>query len=81
MREFGGTWSKSKLDCIEEYARSYLQVMQKQTWCTLDYVDAFAGRGKQLLRTGGAGSDVTGAFFEDESEGADADAFLVGSAI
>jgi three-Cys-motif partner protein len=81
MREFGGSWSKSKLDCVEEYARSYLHVMQKQKWCTLDYVDAFAGRGRQTLKTGDADSTVTGAFFEDESESEDVDAFLVGSAI
>jgi three-Cys-motif partner protein len=81
MREFGGTWSESKLDCVENYARSYLQVMQKQDWCSLHYVDAFAGRGRQALSAVGGGTDTTGAFFEEPSERVDADEFLVGSAI
>jgi three-Cys-motif partner protein len=80
MREFGGTWSESKLDCVENYARSYLRVMQNQRW-TLDYVDAFAGRGRQELRAGPRAGDATGAFFEDPSDRADAGEFLVGSAI
>jgi three-Cys-motif partner protein len=80
MRKFGGTWSESKLDCVENYARAYLQVMQKQHWCSLDYVDAFAGRGKQALKSG-AGTADPEAFFGDESERADTEEFLVGSAI
>jgi|WetSurMetagenome_2_1015567.scaffolds.fasta_scaffold43631_2 three-Cys-motif partner protein len=80
MREFGGSWSESKLDCVEDYARSYLRVMQNQSW-SLDYVDAFAGRGKQALRMGSAALEMTGAFFEDESEREDANKFFVGSAI
>jgi three-Cys-motif partner protein len=80
MREFGGTWSESKLDCVEKYAVSYLQVMQKQSWCDLDYVDAFAGRGRQSLKPDATVADVE-AFFGDESERADTEEFLVGSAI
>lgn len=80
MRKFGGTWSESKLDCVENYARAYLSVMQNQRWCRLDYVDAFAGRGKQALKSGTPASDPEG-FFGDESERADTEEFLVGSAI
>jgi three-Cys-motif partner protein len=80
MRKFGGTWSESKLDCVENYARGYLQVMRNQRWCRLDYVDAFAGRGKQALKSG-AGTPESEAFFGDESERADTEEFLVGSAI
>jgi three-Cys-motif partner protein len=84
MRKFGGSWSESKLSCIEGYALSYLQVMQKQYWCTLDYVDAFAGRGKHALKSGVAtNADVRelDSFFGDESERADTEEFLVGSAL
>jgi len=80
VRKFGGTWSESKLDCVENYARAYLHVMQNQRWCTLDYVDAFAGRGKQALKSGSP-TPASEAFFGDESERADTEEFLVGSAI
>jgi len=84
MRKFGGSWSESKLDCIERYTKSYLDVMQNQSWCTLDYVDAFAGRGKQALKSLDSASDVAAdveSFFGDKSERADTQEFLVGSAI
>jgi three-Cys-motif partner protein len=80
MRKFGGSWSELKLDCVERYARSYLQVMQNQHWCTLYYVDAFAGRGKQALKSG-AGIQEFDSIFGDESERADTEEFLIGSAI
>lgn len=80
MRRFGGTWSVSKLDCVENYTRAYLQVMQKQSWCSLEYVDAFAGRGKQALKPE-TGMKDTAAFFGDESERGDTEEFLIGSAI
>jgi three-Cys-motif partner protein len=49
MSSFGGAWSEQKLRCVEAYTESYLKVMQRQSWATLHYVDAFAGRGKQQL--------------------------------
>lgn len=84
MHKFGGSWSESKLDCVENYALSYLKVMQKQTWYKLDYVDAFAGRGKQALKKGLEDvGDVLGdeSFFGNESDRADTEEFLIGSAI
>jgi three-Cys-motif partner protein len=84
MRKFGGSWSESKLDCVENYARSYLKVMQKQYWYTLYYVDAFAGRGKQALKSctnTGAGLQESYSFFGDETDRADTEEFLAGSAI
>jgi len=84
MRKFGGSWSESKLDCVENYAQSYLRVMQKQSWCTLYYVDAFAGRGKQALKScasTGEGLQEIDSFFGDESERADTEEFLASSAI
>jgi three-Cys-motif partner protein len=80
VKKFGGAWSQSKLDCVERYTLAYLQVMQKQVWCRLDYVDAFAGRGKQALKST---STATGPddFFGDASDKAETEEFLVGSAI
>lgn len=80
MRKFGGTWSESKLDCVEDYLRAYLQVMQNQSWCRLEYVDAFAGRGRQSLKSAGQVQDTL-EFFGDESERADTEEFLIGSAM
>jgi three-Cys-motif partner protein len=80
VRAFGGSWSKSKLDCVEEYARAYLKVMQEQRWYTLEYVDAFAGRGTQTVRTRGVSTDMC-SFFGDESERIDTEEFLIGSAL
>lgn len=73
MTSFGGAWSEQKLKCVEAYTVSYLQVMQRQSWATVHYVDAFAGRGKQILPTS---SEST----EDESMLATT-SFLEGSAI
>jgi three-Cys-motif partner protein len=84
VREFGGTWSESKLDCVEEYLAAYLQVMQKQEWWTLHYIDGFAGRGQQALRstseTAIEGAQVE-SFFGDQSERSDTEEFLTGSAL
>jgi len=83
MPGFGGAWTEDKLDCIEQYASRYLQVMQRQHWAILHYVDAFAGSGKREL-----GSDVdTGQTFEVESlfgsqdDTEDAQGFLRGSVL
>ena len=83
MRHFGGTWSESKLDCVERYVAAYLKVMQNKPWWALHYVDAFAGSGKQALkRTSGKSRDALEieSFFGDEAERADTEEFLVGSA-
>ena len=84
MHTFGGSWSESKLDCVEKYAKSYLKVMQNQKWFTLHYVDAFAGRGKHRLKSGlSKCADLQGldSFFGSLEEREDTEEFLVGSAI
>lgn len=84
MRKFGGSWSEAKLDLVEDYTRSYLRVMQRQEWCDLHYVDAFAGRGMQALksvRVEGIDAEDLDLVFGDESERADTREFLVGSAM
>ena len=79
MHKFGGSWSESKLGCIESYTLAYLKVMQNQTWCKLDYVDAFAGRGKQELKSTAGTEKVN--IFGDDSDRAETIEFLLGSAI
>lgn len=84
VRKFGGTWSESKLDCVESYVAAYLNVMQKKQWWALHYVDAFAGSGMQALKTAPAKTAAAlelDSFFGDESERADTEEFLVGSAM
>ena len=59
--------------------------MKKQDWCKLHYVDAFAGRGKQEIKSASDASATgffdVGLFFGNNSERADTQDFLVGSAI
>jgi len=58
--------------------------MQKQHWYTLYYIDAFAGRGKQALKScagSGEGTQELDSFFGDESERADTEEFLAGSTL
>jgi three-Cys-motif partner protein len=74
MEAFGGPWSLKKLDCVESYAVNYLKVMQNQAWA-LHYVDAFAGQGKQQLKT--SALDL-GFLAEDEEARVE---FLEGSAM
>ena len=83
MRPFGGTWSESKLDCVEKYVAQYLKVMQKQAWYTLHYIDAFAGRGRQVLGTAPGTPEAleVESFFGDDSELKDTREFLIGSAV
>jgi len=54
--------------------------MQNQNWCRLDYVDAFAGRGKQTLKSGSILSEAE-EFFGGPSEREDTEDFLIGSAL
>jgi three-Cys-motif partner protein len=83
VRRFGGTWSESQLDCVQQYITQYLKVMQNQEWCTVQYIDAFAGRGKQLLRAGSGTSEAREAesLFGDMAERRDTGEFLLGSAV
>ena len=47
--EFGGDWSLRKLQCVEDYLRSYLKVFLNNAWANLWYIDAFSGDGVQRL--------------------------------
>ncbi len=45
MQQFGGDWTKQKIDIIVKYTKAYLHVMKSQSWKLL-YFDGFAGSGK-----------------------------------
>ena len=42
--QFGGDWTKKKLDCLKNYLKAYELVMQNTSF-DLFYIDAFAGSG------------------------------------
>ncbi|MDR3263154.1 MAG: three-Cys-motif partner protein TcmP [Clostridiales bacterium] len=46
---FGGDWTKDKLDIIEKYFNAYTTIFQKQSWAKTVYIDAFAGSGEISL--------------------------------
>ncbi len=47
---FGGQWSITKLQCVENYLQAYLMVLQNQNWAELWYIDVFSGEGVQYLK-------------------------------
>ncbi len=52
-QQFGGEHTELKLNILDAYVASYLQVMKNQTWADLFYVDAFAGSGNRKDRDNG----------------------------
>jgi three-Cys-motif partner protein len=54
MNEFGGQWTKDKIDIVEAYAKAYLNIMNKHRNFKLIYFDGFAGSGT-VKQTEGAG--------------------------
>lgn len=52
-----GPWAKQKLDALEMYLESYMQVMKHQPF-TLFYIDAFAGAGIVKVRDSGSTADA-----------------------
>lgn len=45
MKEFGGEWTKKKIEILVEYAKAYLTIMNKNRYWKLIYFDGFAGSG------------------------------------
>lgn len=69
MGQFGGEWTRKKLDAVKQYLQSYVTVMKKQPF-TLWYVDAFAGKGFSEHARGSAplfGEDQEALAFVDGS--------------
>lgn len=45
MNEFGGNWTKAKIEMLVEYASAYLTIMKTRRFFKLMYFDGFAGSG------------------------------------
>ncbi len=45
MNEFGGEWTKIKIDIIADYVSAYLKIMNRSRFLKLIYFDGFAGSG------------------------------------
>lgn len=43
--QFGGNWTKTKIEILVEYAQAYLKIMEKRPYWKLMYFDGFAGSG------------------------------------
>lgn len=78
--DYGGPWSEEKLACVEDYAKSYLKVMKNKPW-RLHYVDAFAGSGRQKLKTTVHGSEAVASLFGDAEDQDAARLFIEGSPV
>lgn len=46
MNEFGGNWTKIKIEILVKYAKAYLTIMKSRTFFKLLYFDGFAGSGE-----------------------------------
>jgi three-Cys-motif partner protein len=46
MNEFGGDWTKIKIEILVEYAKAYLTIMKSRSFFKLLYFDGFAGSGE-----------------------------------
>lgn len=46
MNQFGGSWTKEKINIVESYAKAYLAIMNKYRQWKLLYFDGFAGTGE-----------------------------------
>jgi three-Cys-motif partner protein len=51
MSEFGGAWSKKKVDCVSAYLTAYQTALKRRNF-RLVYIDAFCGDGSQKLKGG-----------------------------
>jgi len=45
LNNFGGDWTKIKIEILVEYAKAYLTIMSKRPYYKLMYFDGFAGSG------------------------------------
>ena len=61
MNEFGGLWTKQKIDIVVEYAKAYLKIMNKYPYFKLVYFDGFAGSGSVKQSEGGGYRSMAGA--------------------
>lgn len=70
---FGGSWTREKLERLEDYLKSYLKALKEQPF-KLAYIDAFAGTGEVLIETDQQSDSLPGIESKEAKE------FLRGSA-
>jgi three-Cys-motif partner protein len=58
MNNFGGDWTKIKIEILVEYAKAYLEIMKSRRYYKLLYFDGFAGSGF-IVRNKKVDIDVT----------------------
>jgi three-Cys-motif partner protein len=58
MNEFGGHWTKIKIEILVDYAKAYLQIMKNRPHFKLLYFDGFAGSGS-IVKNTKVGVDIT----------------------
>tara|TARA_R100001530_G_scaffold113656_1_gene80608 strand:+ start:946 stop:1782 length:837 start_codon:yes stop_codon:yes gene_type:complete len=58
MNEFGGNWTKIKIEILVDYAKAYLQIMKGKDFFKLLYFDGFAGSGS-IIKDNKVDIDVT----------------------
>lgn len=58
MNNFGGNWTKIKIEILVEYAKAYLAIMKNRRFFKLMYFDGFAGSGF-IVKDKQVGVDIT----------------------
>lgn len=58
MNNFGGDWTKIKIEILVEYAKAYLAIMKNREYFHLMYFDGFAGSGF-IVKENKMGVDIT----------------------
>lgn len=58
MNNFGGDWTKIKIEILVEYAKAYLAIMKDRPFFKLMYFDGFAGSGF-IVKDKKIGIDIT----------------------
>lgn len=58
MNNFGGNWTKIKIEILVEYAKAYLAIMKNRRFFKLMYFDGFAGSGF-IVKDKQIGVDIT----------------------
>lgn len=58
MNNFGGDWTKIKIEILVEYAKAYLTIMKDRNFFKLMYFDGFAGSGF-IVKNKKTGVDIT----------------------
>lgn len=80
MNEFGGDWTRIKLEALRKYLNAYRMIFERNpraSHFTTFYIDGFAGSGKWVTRKKDSGSEID--LFEDPDERQDADRYSEGS--